>query len=147
MWFEVRRCSEGQGGREVHRFLSRRCDRINRVEPNQSTATLGTSGIMHVIVEMIGGPWDGFQAYSRSPDKFAALVAHAAYSSTGNGELGERFLTPSLDALEAFVGEGIEEARRRGLWHPHCYEVIGHASEDEVITLTMQYLPGGADAD
>ena len=58
-----------------------------------------------------------------------------------------RSVAPSLDALETFVGEGIEEARRRGLWHPHCYEVIGHTTEDEVITLTLQYVAGGGDAD
>ena len=101
---------------------------------------------MHVIVEMIGGPWDGFEAYSRSPDKFAALVAHATYASTRHGELGERFLTPSLDALEAFVGEGIEEARRRGLWHPYRYEVIGRSDDKEgVVRLTLSFVQGTPD--
>ena len=98
-------------------------------------------------MEMVGGPWDGFQGYTRSPDKFSALVAHAAYASTNHGELGARFLTPSLDALEALLGEGIEEARRRGLWHPHCYDVIGHTESDDVITLKLQHVKGGGESD
>jgi hypothetical protein len=94
-----------------------------------------------IVLEFIGGYWDGKTVRSDSLEQEEALVAAGCYEMSHHGAIGQECLglSPELIAFARHHGwQAARNARRHGA---HRYVVAEHRETENEIVVTFKYDP------
>jgi hypothetical protein len=93
-----------------------------------------------ILIEVLGGDWDGRTIDSQSPDETERMHVHTCLHLTRNGTVGKSFHGASMQ-MSDMLKKG--EASTRD-WKPiegktHKYTVVERLDEGEEVLIRMKY--------
>lgn len=93
-----------------------------------------------IILEFIGGYWDGKTLRTDSPDQDEQCLAAACYEMSHHGAIGGKCIELSCDAL-IFAQRHGWTASEEVDWRNHRYLVAEHRETETEIVVTLKYRP------
>jgi hypothetical protein len=97
------------------------------------------STLGHVLLEFVGGYWDGKFLDNESDDGMEAQLANGYYRQTGDGAVGQGFSGVSPEAAEFAQIRGWQAEEDPALAADHAYQVVERLEEDDEILVRFQY--------
>jgi hypothetical protein len=93
----------------------------------------------HVLLEFVGGYWDGKFLDNESDDGMEAELANGYYRITSGGAVGKGIGGLSPEAAEFAQVRGWQAEEDAALGGNHDYHVIERLEEDNEILVRFQY--------
>ena len=96
---------------------------------------------MRVLIEFIGGCWDGKNLDSQSADEVERTYVTGIYAMTHHGEVGRAFRGFSMDSLDQSRKKGLsmEKFIDAGASANHRYTVTDRIERDNEILIRLEY--------
>jgi len=94
-----------------------------------------------IVVEFVGGYWDGKSLRSDSLDQEESLLASACYEMTHHGAIGRECAGLSSDAVEFARIHGWAAAREGTLQGDHRYRVTERRETEDEIVIRLRHAP------
>jgi hypothetical protein len=93
----------------------------------------------HVLLEFVGGYWDGKFLDNESDDGMEVELANGYYRITDGGAVGQGFSGLLPEAAEFAQVRGWQAEEDAGLAGNHAYRVAERLEEDNEILVRFQY--------
>lgn len=93
----------------------------------------------HVLLEFVGGYWDGKFLDNESDDGMEAELANGYYRMTDGGTVGKGFGELAPEAVEFAQVRGWQAEEKAGLGGNHAYLVVERLEEDNEILVRFQW--------
>lgn len=93
----------------------------------------------HVLLEFVGGYWDGKFLDNESDDGTEVELANGYYRMTDGGTVGKGLGQLSPEAIEFAEVRGWQVEEEAGFGKHHAYHVVERLEEDDEILVLFQY--------
>jgi hypothetical protein len=100
--------------------------------------------VKRIILQFVGGYWDGKSLSSDSADQEEALLATACYEMSHRGAIGQECVGLSDDAVTFARIHGWAAAKEGTLYGTHRYLVTERRETEREIVVTLSHAPTGS---